>query len=202
LNEGKSDETAREEALRKHEEALYISDIMHERGHFTFGMLLRRLCDYANITIPKMVEESKALRNQWFVLGYHRQGYSLGSLEDDIFYKVVKGEQWPSTDQVATWLSVLEKTFESEEYIKSREEHNLPVFKWSYEVKKEMYHLAGLATPEEQKEAFEASIPKLTDTTYLKKSGKRAPIRQGSYSKRPQKGYEEKHSQLSLQEEI
>ncbi len=168
-----------------HEETLYKSEIICARSHILFGLILRLLCQRASITQEVVAERGKAYREYLFAKGYIKPGYALGGLDQGAISKVMNGEKWPSYDQVQTWVHVLEKEFNSEEYRQIRKDKHLPIYEFPYELKIDLYHLAGFGAPDEIVHAFERRLhmvdeplpPRAARTT-----GKSYPRRSGRYS--------------------
>jgi hypothetical protein len=166
----------------EHEERLYKSEIICDRAHRLFGLILRLLCQRANVTQDFLEEEGKAYRDYLLLKGYIRPGYALGSLEQDAISRVLSGDRWPSYDQVHIWLHVIEETLNSEKYKKVRREHGLTIYELEDDLKTDLYHLAGFGSPDEIIAAFEKRIRMLTDPFPDVRSGSKSPRRQGRYT--------------------
>lgn len=138
-----------------HEQALYKSEIICDRAHILFGLILRLLCQRANVTQDELEERGKAYRDYLFIQGYIKPGQVLGSLDQTVISRVVSGERRPSYDQVAIWLKVLEDTFKSDMYKNERKRRGLTIYDLSSDLKRDLYHLAGFGAPDEIVAAFE-----------------------------------------------
>lgn len=138
-----------------HEEALYKSEIICDRAHILFGLILRLLCQRANVTQDELEERGKAYRDYLFDKGYIKHGHVLGSLDQTIISRVVSGERRPSYDQVAIWLKVIEDTFKSDMYKNERKLRGLIIYDLPADLKRDLYHLAGFGAPDEIVAAFE-----------------------------------------------
>jgi len=170
----------------EHQYALYISEIICERAHVLFGMILRLLCSQANITQEKLRELGKDYRDSLFERGLIKPGYVVGALDQDAISRVISGERWASYDQVSIWLKVIENRFNDLEYKQVRSDHNLLIYDLSDDLKVDMFHLAGFGAPNEIVASYEKRLSMVKEYIFPKitKSGGR---RSGSYSKSQKK---------------
>lgn len=126
------------------------NEIVYERAHVLFGLILRLLCGRANITQDYLEEQGKAYRDVLIAEGKLPPKYPVGSLDQEAISRVWKGERLPSSrPQVGIWLDVIENTFNSEKYLEIRKKYKLPVYDLPHDLKVDMYHLAGFGAPDE-----------------------------------------------------
>jgi hypothetical protein len=166
------------------EKDLYKSEIICDRAHILFGLILRLLCQRANITQDEMEERGKAYRESLLLKGLIKPGYALGALDQATISRVISGDRWPSYDQVQTWVHIREEGFNSEEYKQVRKRKQLPVYEFPYDLKVDLYHLAGFGAPDEIVAAYEKRLHMATEPPprEVRTSGKSSPRRQGRYT--------------------
>ena len=117
-------------------------------------LILKLLCQRAGITQDELADKGKAYRDYLFVKGYIKPWYELSALDQAAISRVLNGRK-PSYDQVETWLYILEEEFNSAEYKEKCVEKHLPIYEFSYELKTDLFHLAGFPAPDEMVAAFE-----------------------------------------------
>lgn len=171
---------------KDHEEALYRSEVICDRAHILFGLILRLLCQRANITQDYLEEAGKAYRDYLIERGYLRPGYVVGALDQGAISRVINGDLWPSYDQVAIWLHVIEETLKSGRYKQVRKERGLVVYELGEDLKTDLYHLAGFGSPDEIVEAYNKRLHMTTEPPPRapRTSGKSSPRRQGRYTRK------------------
>lgn len=173
----------RNDLSEDHEQSLYKYEIICDRAHILFGLILRLLCQRANVTQDELEERSRAYRDYLFAKGYLKPGHVLSSLDQAAISRVISGDRWPSYDQVTIWIRVLEDTFKSDAYKNERKGRGLTIYDLPYDLKVDLFHLAGFGAPGEIVASYERRLHMATEPT-PRVSRESFPRRPSRYSKR------------------
>lgn len=177
----------------EYEQALYKSEIICDRARILFGLILRLLCQRANITQDELEERGKALKadEEQLILKVHlKLEHVQSGLDQTAISRVVSGERWPSYDQVTIWLEIIEDTFKSESYKRERKRRGLTIYDLPYDLKVDLFRLAGFGMPDEIVSAYEKRLHMATEPS-PRGSRDSSPRRTGRYSKRTNGNYVE-----------
>jgi transcriptional regulator with XRE-family HTH domain len=147
----------------EHEKSMYRSEITNTRGQVLFCLIFKLLCQRAGITQDELADKGKVYRDYQFVKGYIKPWYKLSALDQGAISRVLSGDRSPSYDQVETWLDILEKEFNSDEYKEKSIEKNLPIYEFPSELKTDLFHLAGFPAPDEMMDAYEKRLHMATE---------------------------------------